>query len=403
MTEPDPGGLADDPDLLGAVFSFGEATGSLKQLVSDSEQQALESVIASHNEFVASAATLDVQVQSGQDAMSFYHGNTQVLEAALRTSLQNLQSASNIRLQSAIDDATSAETLLRWAVPLMLLGGIVAAVYLLRMQATKRRIATLEHLVKTKSEFIATVSHELRTPLTAVVGFADLLRSSGDELSSSDRAQMVATIAEQSEEVTAIVEDLLVAARTDIGELILAKAPVDLRGQSAQVLETLDPSKSIAVLGQAPTALGDPARVRQILRNLLTNAARYGGDHVSVELGSRSNTLASLTVRDDGDPIPPEDRERIFEPYQRVQNQAGQPGSIGLGLAVSRRLARLMGGDLTYRHQNGYSIFELSLRVAAQTDPESHRPAAAAARLQHQKHLTERDLDDEQRKRAEAT
>jgi signal transduction histidine kinase len=103
---------------------------------------------------------------------------------------------------------------------------------------------------------------------------------------------------------------------------------------------------------------------------------RYGGDHINVELGSHSDTLASLAVKDDGGPIPPEDRERIFEPYQRAHNQLGRPGSIGLGLAVSRRLARLMGGDLNYRHQNGYSIFELSLPVAAHTNVESHRPAA---------------------------
>lgn len=188
---------------------------------------------------------------------------------------------------------------------------------------------------------------------------------------------MLAAIAEQSEEVSAIVDDLLVAARTDIGELTVADVPVDLRAQTVQVLETLDQSQSIALVGQAPKACGDPARVRQILRNLFTNAKRYGGDHIRVELGSHSDGLASLVVRDDGDPIPVEDRERIFEPYQRAHNQPGLTGSIGIGLAVSRRLARLMGGDLTYRHQNGHSIFELSLPVAAPTDLESHWPTAA--------------------------
>ena len=380
MPELDPGGLlADDPQLLVAIASFGEAAGSLRQLISDPRRPVLEGVVTAHNDFVASLAALDVQVQSGQDAMSFYHGNIQVLEAGLRTSLQDLQSASSTRLQSSIDDATSTETLLRWAIPLLLLGGIVAAVYLLRMQATKQRVAILEHLVEVKGEFIATVSHELRTPLTAVIGFADLLLESGAELSSSDRAQMLAAIAEQSEEVNAIVDDLLVVAQVDIGELTVAAVPVDLRAQTAQVLETLDQSQSIIIHGQTPKACGDPARVRQILRNLFTNAKRYGGHHISVELGSHSDGLASLVVRDDGDPISVEDRERIFEPYQRAHNQPGRPGSIGLGLAVSRRLARLMGGDLTYRHQNGHSIFELSLPLAAPTDMENHRPAAAPA------------------------
>lgn len=373
------GSLADDPELLVAISSFGEAAGSLKQLTSDSEQQALEGAIAAHNDFVASLAALDSEVQSGQDAMSLYHGSTQVLEAALRASLQDLHLSSNVLLQSAVDEVNSTAPLLRWAVPLLLLTGIMATVYLVRMQATKRRVVTLEHLIEAKGEFIATVSHELRTPLTAVKGFTDLLLESGAEFTLSDRAEMLAAIAEQSEEVSAIVEDLLVAARTDIGELAVAAVPVNLRAQTAKVIETLGQNLSIAVQGQAPKASGDPARVRQILRNLFTNAKRYGGDRISVELGSNSYGLASLFVSDDGDPIAVEDRERIFEAYQRAHYQSGVTGSIGLGLSVSRRLARLMGGDLTYRHQNGHNIFELSLPVDDSTKLDSHRPAVAPA------------------------
>ena len=381
MDGPGPGGLlADDMDVRAAVALFGDAAGSLKDLMSDSEQHALENAITAHNDFVASMEALDLEVQSGQDPMSFYHGNTQMLEAVLRTSLQDLQSASSTRLQSAIDEVSSTQTLLRWAAPMLLLAGIVAAVYLVRMQATRRRIATLEELVRAKGEFIASVSHELRTPLTVVVGFADLLRRTGTDLSSSDRAHMVAVIAEQSEEVSAIVEDLLVAARTDMEELTVTPIPIYLRAETTQVLETLYQSDSVAVRGHPPTAHADPARVRQILRNLLTNAKRYGGEKVGVELGRKSDAVASLIVKDDGDPIPTEDRERIFEPYQRARSQPERPGSIGLGLAVSRRLARLMGGDLTYRHEDGHSIFELSLPVTTLADLEPQLPRTAAAR-----------------------
>ena len=109
--------LADDPGLLVAISSFGEAAGSLTQLTSDSEQQAFEGVIAAHNDFVASLVALDGRVQSGQDAMSFYHGNTQVLEAGLRASLQDLQLSSSVLLQSAVEEVASTEPLLRWAVP----------------------------------------------------------------------------------------------------------------------------------------------------------------------------------------------------------------------------------------------------------------------------------------------
>ena len=223
--------LTDDPELLVAISSFGEAAGSLKQLTSDTEQQVLDRAIANHNDFVVSLAALDGQVQSGQDAMSFYHGNTQALEAALRASLQDLQLSSNVLLQSAVDEVNSTAPLLRWAVPLLLVAGIMATVYLVRMQATKRRVVTLEHLIEAKGEFIATVSHELRTPLTAVKGFTDLLMESGAELTPTDRAEMLASIAEQSDEVSAIVEDLLAVARTDIGELTVAVVPVNLRAK----------------------------------------------------------------------------------------------------------------------------------------------------------------------------
>jgi len=252
-----------------------------------------------------------------------------------------------------------------------LLTGTVLLFVFLRKEANLSRLQT---------DFVSKVSHELRTPLTAVVGFADLLRNPDTDLSASDRAELMSTIAEQSNEVSAIVEDLLVAARTDVGELTVVQVPVNLRAQTAQILETLDHAQSIAVLGDAPKAIGDPARVRQILRNLITNAKRYGGDHISVEMGALSDSFASIVIKDDGDPISAEDQKRIFEPYQRAQDQPGQAGSIGIGLAVSQTLARLMGGDLTYRHQAGHSMFQLSLPLAVKSDPEGQRLATATTR-----------------------
>jgi signal transduction histidine kinase len=109
--------------------------------------------------------------------------------------------------------------------------------------------------------------------------------------------------------------------------------------------------------------VGDPDRVRQVIRNLVSNALRYGGDAIRVEVLS-GGTNAKVLVCDTGIAIPEQDRERIFEPYQRAHNAPGLAGSIGLGLAISRQLAQLMGGDLTYRHQNGESIFEFALPLA---------------------------------------
>ena len=108
----------------------------------------------------------------------------------------------------------------------------------------------------------------------------------------------------------------------------------------------------------------DPARVRQILRNLITNALRYGGDDIEVDVGTDRDAVF-LEVRDDGPGLPGEEWERIFEPYYRFHSERSQPGSVGLGLTVARGLAELMDGNLTYRYYDGQSIFTLRLPRAA--------------------------------------
>ncbi|KAA3641148.1 MAG: ATP-binding protein, partial [Armatimonadetes bacterium] len=141
---------------------------------------------------------------------------------------------------------------------------------------------------------------------------------------------------------------------------------VDLRAQASQVLESFDREQAAQVRfsGESVRAVGDPERVRQIVRNLVSNALRYGGDTIRLEV-VRNGATASVLVCDNGPAIPEEDRERIFQPYQRAHNAPGIAGSIGLGLAISRQLAQLMDGDLTYRHDNGESIFDLALPVNA--------------------------------------
>lgn len=231
----------------------------------------------------------------------------------------------------------------------------------------EREVASdrLEQMVRSKGELVASISHELRTPLTAVVGFAQLLQDEPSALSPAKRAEMIRTIVEEGMDLTNIVEDLLASAKVEAGTLSVANVPVDLRAQVAQVLETgnLDAVDHIRLDGHAVRATGDPARVRQILRNLISNGLRYGGERIQISVGG-SETAARVLVTDDGPGVPPEDRERIFESYQRAHNAPGLTSSMGLGLTISRQLARLMKGDLTYRYQDGDSIFELLLPKA---------------------------------------
>jgi signal transduction histidine kinase len=220
----------------------------------------------------------------------------------------------------------------------------------------------LEQMNRAKDEFLASVSHELRTPLTSVMGYAQLLRDHAEKLTTGEQREATEAVLRQAADLTSLVSDLLVAAKADMGQLSVSRVPVTLRAQAAQVLEEFDVPQlpKIRVSGHAQPAIGDPARVRQILRNLLTNARRYGGHDIRIKI-SGGNSTALVRVTDDGPGIPPEEREEIFERHHRSQAAPGLTAALGLGLSISRELARLMGGDLIYRRQRERSVFELSL------------------------------------------
>ncbi|HEU4320328.1 MAG TPA: HAMP domain-containing sensor histidine kinase [Acidimicrobiia bacterium] len=223
--------------------------------------------------------------------------------------------------------------------------------------------ARLQNLLDAKDELIASVGHELRTPLTAVLGFAELLRVGGEtEMTESDRHEMVEFIAREAFDLTGIVDDLLVAARLEVDRLDVTKVPTSLRSQVAQVLEAWDNTDrpGIEVTGDNIRAVADPARVRQILRNLITNAIRYGGNQIAVTIDADSQG-AFVEVADNGKGLPMSEWERIFEPHYRYQPDISKPAGSGLGLTVSRGLAEKMDGSLTYRYDGQQSRFRLVL------------------------------------------
>jgi signal transduction histidine kinase len=226
-------------------------------------------------------------------------------------------------------------------------------------KATEQR---MRDLMRSKDEFLASVSHELRTPLTSVLGYADLLRTGG--VGDDERAAMLATIADQAADLSNIVEDLLVGARAELGQLGVLSETIDVKEQIDQLRSTfgsiLPPIDAVEAPSGPVSALGDGARVRQILRNLLSNAARYGGSRVMLRVAEDMGWV-QIAVCDDGPPLPPEVAQRVFDRYFKERPSGGRPASVGIGLTISRDLAHLMGGDLTYRHDGEWSIFELSL------------------------------------------
>jgi signal transduction histidine kinase len=227
----------------------------------------------------------------------------------------------------------------------------------------------LEEVIRSKDQFVASVSHELRTPLTAVVGLSHELHDNWSIYDGADAREIVDLIATQSSELSDIIEDLLVAARADIGTLTLQPRRVNLRTEldaviAGQFLGGGPAAPTVSVEPGSESVWSDPLRFRQIIRNLLTNATRYGGDNVSVHAYC-DGPVVKIAVRDDGPGVPLERADSIFDPYTSAHEPGTQPGSVGLGLAVSRTLARLMGGDLVYNGQSGTS-FELTVPTETQ-------------------------------------
>ena len=229
----------------------------------------------------------------------------------------------------------------------------------------------LEELVRSKDQFVASISHELRTPLTAVVGFATELQQNLDIFEHSDVEEFVGMIAGESSALSYIIEDLLVAARTDIGTLAINPERIDVE---QAIAELTDPGPSsaqptpIATIGAREYVWADPVRLRQVVRNLITNARRYGGDHIAVDIERRADFVA-ITVLDDGPGVPEDRKQAIFEAYELGRAQSTQPGSVGLGLTVSRQLARMMGGDLTFERRDEMTRFEFTVPVFIKDRP----------------------------------
>lgn len=227
----------------------------------------------------------------------------------------------------------------------------------------------LEELVASKDEFIATVAHELRTPLTAVLAFSEMLLDGGDDVP-AERDEFLRLIVEQSRELGYLIEDLLVAARVDGDAVTVSVEPTHLHAEVRAALGpwVRHPQLEIDHDGLSQTVLADPGRLRQVLRNLVSNAVKHGGPHIAVTATAEEKGRCQLIVRDDGPGVPADREALIFDPYVHGRDARDQPASAGLGLHVSRHLATLMGGTLDYRRLDGHTEFVVTLPLADDPD-----------------------------------
>lgn len=239
----------------------------------------------------------------------------------------------------------------------------------------------LMELAQAKDRFIASVSHELRTPLSAVVGFAGELHKGRGDFSRAEIEEISSLIYNQSMEVSQLVDDLLTAERATSGNLTIHPAHIQLLNECHEIVAFTKGDREVRIYGDDVTAHADSLRTRQVLRNLFTNALRYGGRVIEMEVRSRHD-LATVVVRDNGEGVRAGDVERIFDHYYRAEGESSKPESVGLGLAVARQLARLMGGDVVYQRSRGWTVFEFTVPLIAAGEPETQQlhpsPAIAA-------------------------
>ena len=240
-------------------------------------------------------------------------------------------------------------------------------------------------LERMKSDFVATVSHELRTPLAAIYGAALTIRRPDLELEDDLRDHLLTVIAEESERLSQIVNDLLLASHLDSGQLHVAIEAIDPRELTASVVEAAGvhlPENVVIELdadAELPQVQADANQLRQVLANLIDNAIKYSpdGGPVRVRLAAH-NGLVRFAVSDHGLGIPPGERQRIFEKFYRLDpNMTRGIGGTGLGLYICRELVRRFDGRIWVESEEGEgSTFIVELPVADRARPG--RRAAAS-------------------------
>jgi two-component system phosphate regulon sensor histidine kinase PhoR len=228
-------------------------------------------------------------------------------------------------------------------------------------------ITDLRRADQVRRDFVANVSHELRTPLTAIRGYLEAL---GDGPAPDDARQFLEIISRHALRMERLVLDLLRLARLDAGQETVQRAecrPAALVQAVAHDMEDQIAGRRQRVetaIDESLTASGDPAKLHDVLRNLLENASNYSPEGGVIDVGARrANGWIEIVVADRGPGIPDADLSRIFERFYRVdRSRSRDPGGTGLGLSIVRHLVELHGGRVTAANRpGGGAVFTVRL------------------------------------------
>ena len=236
-----------------------------------------------------------------------------------------------------------------------------------RQSELEVRLEAEQELGKARDEFVASASHELRTPLTSIFGLAHILEEDEQVAASTTAAEMVGMIISEAHDLNRMVEDLLTTARIDAGALHYQFEALPVLYEVHEVVDPMARTGNRVEIDVHPALVkADRLRLRQVIRNLLSNAAKYGGDDVRV-VGRVVAGWYEVIVADDGEGIPAELEERLFQRYLHQGDMPLVLGSVGLGLSIVRALAEGMGGAVWYERDGGWSKFVVRMPLAEAT------------------------------------
>jgi len=256
-----------------------------------------------------------------------------------------------------------------------------------REEELKRLRALADAANAAKSEFLSSMSHELRTPLNAVLGFAQLLRRSRKNPLDEQQRGMIDHIVKGGEHLLHLIDEVLDLARIEAGGVAISTEPVEVADVLTEVRSALEPVAARAGIAielaplpaDARRVMADRTRFVQILMNFASNAVKYGrpGGRVRFACATTNAVDVRMSVIDDGIGIPVDKHPLVFLPFQRAGQEMGTIEGTGIGLAISKRLAELMGGRVGFASEAGHgSEFWVELPTS---DQDSHHVDGASA------------------------
>ena len=234
-----------------------------------------------------------------------------------------------------------------------------------------------------RAALLTSISHDLRTPLATILGTVSGLRSYADKYDETQRAELLATLQDEAERLNRFVNNLLDMTRLESGALELKLDLVDIAEIVGAALERAGSVLAhhrveLVIAADLPMLRLDQILFEQVLFNLLDNAAKYAppGSRINVH-ARREGDVVAIEVSDEGPGIPPEDLERVFDKFYRVQAQDRRRAGTGLGLAICRGFVEAQGGRIDARNRRDRSGAVLTIRLPVPEAVEIRERAAA--------------------------